>query len=432
MSCFFPTWTRSRWSRSFSKLIAPSLVGGEIRLIGICSPKWFRDANSRGNQLLVRAFSEIPVAPPTEEQTREILRAARSSYEAFHGVKISDEAVDSAVELGTLFRPSDRHPANAMEIMDEAGAAIVSHLDEASPEVEGIDLRIEALVLKKDELVREANYESAGEVVGEISNLRSAREMMVREWEDQCKVRRSESLVDEDAVIDAVALITGHDPEKIRARDTEGLAESPLVRDTALAEFERLQTKSVISGDGIEIAHGTGFVLLPHKPEYEDIYKHAIQPALEANRVDALKGDDIYAVGTVLNQVWNQIRQAEVIIADVSGSNPNVVFELGLCFGLRRFPILLCQNAADLPFNLRSLRHIEYTDDVGGVTALKEKLTDAIAAFLTEVRKPRDMSLDDHGSDPVPIIGTTGNQGVLGGGTTDLSTRPVGDGSNST
>lgn len=75
---------------------------------------------------------------------------------------------------------------------------------------------------------------------------------------------------------------------------------------------------------------------------------------------------------------WTCTRTAEVIIADVTGSNPNVIYELGLCFGLHRLPFILTQDPAnELPFNLRALRYIEYKDTVEGATELRRKLTAA-------------------------------------------------------
>jgi predicted nucleotide-binding protein len=86
-----------------------------------------------------------------------------------------------------------------------------------------------------------------------------------------------------------------------------------------------------------------------------------------------------------------------VVVADVSAINPrdnpnpnvNVIFELGLCFGLHRCPILLVRDPAALPFNLRSLRYIEYEDTIDGGAKLKVDLTRAIQEFLSASRGSR-------------------------------------------
>src|SRR3954447_26981680 len=107
---------------------------------------------------------------------------------------------------------------------------------------------------------------------------------------------------------------------------------------------------------------------------------------MAANGIEAHKAEDIYQPGSILAQVWRCIRTAEVIVADVSGINPNVIYELGLCYGLHRCPILLVRDPAELPFNLRSLRYIKYENTVAGAELLKTELTRAIQEFLAAAR----------------------------------------------
>ena len=116
------------------------------------------------------------------------------------------------------------------------------------------------------------------------------------------------------------------------------------------------------------------------------MFDYVIKPAMDANAIVVKKAEDIYKPGSILAQVWEQIRKAEVIIADLTDKNPNVIYELGLCYGIRRCPILLVRNAADLPFNLRSLRYIEYEHSMKGSEELKKKLTSTVAEFLAAVR----------------------------------------------
>lgn len=95
---------------------------------------------------------------------------------------------------------------------------------------------------------------------------------------------------------------------------------------------------------------------------------------------------NIYKPGAILPQVWKLIRSAEVIVADVTEQNPNVIYELGLCYGIQRCPILLVRDSTELPFNLRTLRYLQYSDTASGGEKLRERLTSAIAEFLSAVR----------------------------------------------
>jgi hypothetical protein len=174
----------------------------------------------------------------------------------------------------------------------------------------------------------------------------------------------------------------------VKARDRSVLPAAARAAQVAVGvpEDQRKQAESVLHGGEVQIRPGTGFVLLPHAPEFEEIFAAAIRPALEANHLSALKANDIYKPGLILSQVWNQILTSEVVIADVSGINPNVIFELGLCYGLHRSPILLVRDPKELPFNLRNLRYIEYKNSAGGALKLRDDLTRAVEAFLSVTR----------------------------------------------
>jgi hypothetical protein len=153
-------------------------------------------------------------------------------------------------------------------------------------------------------------------------------------------------------------------------------------------DFERRSCETVLPGADIEIVAGSGLALVPHDEQFGGIFTDAICPAMEANGIQACKAGDIYQPGAILSQVWTSIRTAEVIVADVSGCNPNVIYELGLCFGLHRCPIIITRDERDVPFNLRTLRYIEYEDTAAGSERLRHRLAESIKAFLHAVRGP--------------------------------------------
>jgi hypothetical protein len=195
--------------------------------------------------------------------------------------------------------------------------------------------------------------------------------------------------VDSDAVVDALSRLTGIAADLIRVRDTSMLPPRPHSGTTALPAFERLQCESILHGQDVAITLGFGFVLVPHNERALGIYEAAIRPAMEENGLATKIAGDIYEPGSILNQVWGCIRSAEVIVADVSEQNTNVIYEIGLCFGLRRFPILLVRDPSALPFNLRALRYIRYEDSVAGAKKLRQDLSSAIREFLAATRGPR-------------------------------------------
>ena len=114
---------------------------------------------------------------------------------------------------------------------------------------------------------------------------------------------------------------------------------------------------------------------------YEAIFKPAItQAGLTAVRAD----DDIFATGKIMDQVWRGIRQAKVLVAELTSKNPNVFYELGLAHALEKPVILVSSNQEDVPFDLRHIRAIFYdqTDPFWG-PKLIDKIADNIKSALT-------------------------------------------------
>jgi hypothetical protein len=140
------------------------------------------------------------------------------------------------------------------------------------------------------------------------------------------------------------------------------------------------------SGPKVTIVEGTTcFVMQPFEGllggYYESIFKPAIEQAgLEAVRAD----DDIFATGKIMDQVWRGIRQATVLVAELTSKNPNVFYELGLAHALEKPVVLVSSNQEDVPFDLRHIRAIFYdqTDPFWG-QKLINKIADNIKSALT-------------------------------------------------
>jgi hypothetical protein len=95
---------------------------------------------------------------------------------------------------------------------------------------------------------------------------------------------------------------------------------------------------------------------------------------LSQNVASELSADNVYAVGDVMSQIWDGINKAGVIVADLTGRNENVFYEVGICHALGKRVILLAQNINDVPFDLRSLRVIIYKYTPGGARELEKRL----------------------------------------------------------
>ena len=76
----------------------------------------------------------------------------------------------------------------------------------------------------------------------------------------------------------------------------------------------------------------------------------------------------------------------ELIVADVSGMDAGVVYQLGMCHALYRCPILLAQDVEELPASVRSLRYLQYENTAEGLRELRESLARAVEEFLAATR----------------------------------------------
>jgi hypothetical protein len=294
--------------------------------------------------------------------------------------------------------PEQHLPSKAIDVLDEAGASVRSHHDETRPDVTKLEAEIASLEREKESAVGMQDFDRAAACRDQAMKIRRKMAAELRAWQETLEA--SPGTIDEAEIEEAVQAMAGS--HRLLFGPDDGLdGTGGTLRQ--VPEYEWLQAQSVLLGSGIKIKRGTGFVLIPHNDEFNGIYRNVIRPAMEANALETVKADDIYTPGQILAQVWERIRTAEVIVADVSTVNPNVIHELGLCYGLHRCPILLVRDPSELPFNVRNLRYIQYEDTAEGAMRLKETLTESIRAFLHQVRGPSTRTM----TPPEPAQGGT-------------------------
>lgn len=102
------------------------------------------------------------------------------------------------------------------------------------------------------------------------------------------------------------------------------------------------------------------FVIMPFNEPFNEYYEKILVPAIKSAMLEPIRADQIYNTGPVINDMISQIRDAEIIIADVTGRNPNVNYELGLAHAFERPVIIISQSSDDIPFDYRHHRVITY------------------------------------------------------------------------
>lgn len=128
------------------------------------------------------------------------------------------------------------------------------------------------------------------------------------------------------------------------------------------------------------------FVMMPFAALFRPVYDEAITPAIKAAGLNCRRADDISQPGAILTQIWQTMLQARLVVADLSGGNGNVLYELGLAHVLGHEAILLTQDINNVPFDLRHQRTIVYSLQGDGLATLRTSLTAAIQSSLAVKR----------------------------------------------
>jgi nucleoside 2-deoxyribosyltransferase len=144
----------------------------------------------------------------------------------------------------------------------------------------------------------------------------------------------------------------------------------------------------IFGGRGFPVGQELCVVLMSFADEARPIYDdHIRKVVVEQCGLECRRADDVFKAGQTMESVWEQMNRARVIVADVSGRNPNVFYELGIAHTLGKPVILITRSEDDVPFDLRHLRFVEYEYTPQGCQELERKLREAIQAVVGSRRE---------------------------------------------
>lgn len=189
-----------------SNVLKPALSRGEIQCVGATTLDEYRKYIEKDGAL-ERRFQTIMVEPPNKEDTVEIIKGLRDRYEAHHRVKITDAAVEAAVEMSDRYISARVQPDKSIDVIDEAGARIRLKSMSKPPNLADIEEQIERLSIEKDEAVKAADYEKAAELRDKAESLRREKEQIQRDW--RAKAKEVDGVVDEEVIAEVVSKMTG-------------------------------------------------------------------------------------------------------------------------------------------------------------------------------------------------------------------------------
>ena len=126
------------------------------------------------------------------------------------------------------------------------------------------------------------------------------------------------------------------------------------------------------------------FVIMPFDTKLTPVYEDHISKVCKNIGLDCMRADLTLNTGTIVNDIWSLIYNAQIIICDCTGKNPNVFYELGIAHALGKKTICITQNSADIPFDIKHLRYIEYEYTPRGMIEFENKLEEYIAIASVE------------------------------------------------
>lgn len=130
------------------------------------------------------------------------------------------------------------------------------------------------------------------------------------------------------------------------------------------------------------------FVIMPFGGWFDKYYIEIYIPAIEAAGFEAKRADDLYRPGNIVNDIWIYTKEATVLLADLTNKNPNVFYELGLAHAITKPAVLITASMDDVPFDLRSLRVIDYDkNSPNWGELLQDRITKAL---LETLKNPKD------------------------------------------
>ncbi len=142
-----------------ANILKPALSRGEIQVVGATTLEEYRKYIEK-DAALERRFQPVKVAEPTPDQAKAILRGLRRRYEEHHGLTISDEAIDAAVELSQRYLPDRFLPDKAIDLIDE-GAARMRVEEEVPITLRALSDRAERAAREKAQAIAMQDFERA-------------------------------------------------------------------------------------------------------------------------------------------------------------------------------------------------------------------------------------------------------------------------------
>ena len=203
-----------------ANILKPLLARGEIQLIGATTIEEYRKYIEK-DSALERRFSPVNVEQPSEKETIEILKGIRDKYEAHHNVKITDEAIETAVKLSSRYITDRFLPDKAIDLIDESASQVRIKIYNEPDEIKMLQEKIDIIMKEKEEAIYNQEFEKAATIRDEERELKDRLEKSLNLW----RKKKTKDIIEitEDNITEVISKWTGIPVQKLSQDDNEKL-----------------------------------------------------------------------------------------------------------------------------------------------------------------------------------------------------------------
>lgn len=203
-----------------ANILKPMLARGELQLIGATTLNEYRKYIEK-DAALERRFSPVNVKEPSEKDTIKILKGIRDKYEAHHNVKITDEAIEAAVNLSVRYINDRFLPDKAIDLIDEAASKARLKTYTEPDSLKNLQEELETITKDKEEAVRNQKFEKAASLRDKEKELKTKFEEETKKWKN--KNTKSVTNITEENIADVISSWTGIPTKKLTEDENERL-----------------------------------------------------------------------------------------------------------------------------------------------------------------------------------------------------------------
>jgi ATP-dependent Clp protease ATP-binding subunit ClpC len=204
-----------------ANILKPALARGEIQVIGATTVAEYRKHIEK-DSALERRFQSVKIEEPSEESAKKILYGLRDRYEAHHRLKISDEALNAAVELSARYITDRYLPDKAIDLLDEAASKVKIRSSAPSSKLKILIEKIRQIEQEKEEAIKLQDFYRAANLREEEEK---ARKNYEKEMEQNSIIESNSITVEAEDIADIVTEWTGIPVKSLKGDEGNNLSE---------------------------------------------------------------------------------------------------------------------------------------------------------------------------------------------------------------